>query len=340
MPGCEARFELRFDTAMGEREATLTVWRGERALCTEWCPNLAGMAVSRDGRRLYVQWRSLRKTVALDTGEVVDEPHPSDPTAVWLLTELRTACGQDVRAIADDEALRHEPFAFAPAPAGPTPPAEPVAWTEDGRRWARGDAGGLVVVGDAVTGARVGRRHVLPGVRALAFDAIGARLAVAAGDVDTVLVLRADAPELDVVWARRHGTVFYSGSGDPFGFPDEEREAAAHAVAWRGDGALISVGEGEDAVVWSRDGARLEAHAVSGWVITTAVTASPAGWLVTGDERGELRLFVPGARAPADQARVAGAIAALTATDAAVTVRTTDGATHTLAVSGARFAPR
>lgn len=147
-------------------------------------------------------------------------------------------------------------------------------------------------------------------VRSRAVDTEGDRVALAAGDTDTVVVMRVAPPTL--VWRARHGTVHFSGSGDPFGFPDEEREALALAIAWRADGALVSVGEGSEATVWdAATGTAIETHEVDGWTQTTAIAASSSGWFITGDARGGVRLFVPGSRAPVDQAQVAEAVAAI-----------------------------
>jgi hypothetical protein len=145
-----------------------------------------------------------------------------------------------------------------------------------------------------------------------------------------------------VRWRGRHGTVAFSGSGDPYGFPDETRDALALAVAFGGDGTLISVGEGEAAPRWDVDtGAPRGSLEVDGWTRTTAIAVSPAGWVVTGDARGGLRRFAPDGAKPVAELRLAAAVAIATlAIDPdgdRITAVDAGGNAHRIAVRGDRL---
>jgi hypothetical protein len=160
---------------------------------------------------------------------------------------------------------------------------------------------------------------------------------IATAEGALVRLWRVDATSRELVWERRHGTVHFSGSGDPFGFPDEERPALARAVAFRADGALVSVGESSWAPVWSPAGEPLGRYEVDGWCTTTAVCASPRGWVVTGDDRGGVRLFDRG-EAPVARRALGDPIEALTLRgEDGVDVLTADGTVRRLAVDGDRL---
>ncbi len=209
----------------------------------------------------------------------------------------------------------------------------------DGRFRATADRDGGMQVWHVLTSMCVGRRAGGSPVRALAFDGSARWLAGAIGEIDSVVLVRAFTGDLGLAWSRRHGTVHFSGSGDPWGYPDEEREGLALAVAWCSDGAVVSVGEGEEAGVWdAATGARLATHEVDGWTHTTAVAASPAGWIVTGDARGGVRLFAPRVRMPVDQAAIGAEIRTITiGADDLVTLTTADGVAHAREVRDRRL---
>ncbi len=101
-----------------DRSLSLTITRGGKTVYSEGGPPLAGMAIRKDGTRLYIQRCAERATgrersfttVDLATGEKLDEPHPCDPAEVEMLLALEP-CDEAFADLGNETC--HPPFLFS-----------------------------------------------------------------------------------------------------------------------------------------------------------------------------------------------------------------------------------
>ncbi|MBW2536503.1 MAG: WD40 repeat domain-containing protein [Deltaproteobacteria bacterium] len=168
-----------------------------------------------------------------------------------------------------------------------------AASSPDASQLALGTRRGELLIFDVQSGARIGIYQLLPpsqSLRAIAWSPDGDWLACAGAEQEPLCGF--DLTTGQTIWQRSHGTVHYSGSGDPFGFPDEERPASVNDLAFSPDGSLlISAGEGEHVVLWSPCGDMIRKVPVNGWTSVSAVAVSPDGELLAAvDQRGAVHV--------------------------------------------------
>ncbi|MDX9719204.1 MAG: hypothetical protein RBU37_00550 [Myxococcota bacterium] len=120
--GLNAEAVLRFDRCMGDSTVFLTLFVEGQEVYRDLDPCIEGIAIRRDGTRLYVQRKEslnanakrLCRCYVLPEGGLIDEPQPAHASEVVMLASFVGADGQRIPSAPDAAMFRCDPpFAFS-----------------------------------------------------------------------------------------------------------------------------------------------------------------------------------------------------------------------------------